>query len=330
MQLKVAAPPPSDQDFKIIYNGEEFAVSKFKMALVSPKFRKISNFTESPSVAVTGLAPTAVFGLFVRAIHGARLNITPENAVHLMVLSDEWGVNSVKSECTTFLTSHGELEEVLTQIPKSASPAFESVISSRLDAALQIPSLANFPLDTLTRILNHKSRILNNHHLLQKFILSLLDRYKSDASVLVSALDIRQLSAEEALQVLEHPQLTKTSAVESTVTLIKESAALKAQLEENKVILSQVLSRLEKLEAGTADSIKKMEDRITTTTSRRGSGSASEKKSARRTPELEEKPKKEGKRTAKEVTPTFTKKITLVKPKESLVEDVPFDVLESI
>jgi hypothetical protein len=217
------------------------------------------------------------------------------------------------------------MEDIMTQVLKGPSPAFESMISARLDAALQIPSFANFPLEILSRILNNRARVLNNHHALYKFILNLLDQYKSDASGLISALDLRQMTTEEALQILEHPHLTKTVSVESSAALIRQYAAVKKELEENKTVLNEICARLDILEQKTAPSVKKTEDRVETrkTTHER-------KRAATIRPVPEEKPKPAVKRTGSAGSAGKKSGSNKSKAKDSVVEEVPLENVTSV
>ena len=116
MSKKVTAPPPTDLDFTIVYNKNEFKVSKFKFAIYSKKIRKIPNFVNCSRFECTGIASTANFGAFIKAVQGNPLEITSSNALDLAQLSDEWEVDSLRAECRAFISSNTDLEAIFNRL----------------------------------------------------------------------------------------------------------------------------------------------------------------------------------------------------------------------
>ena len=252
----ICAPPPSEKDFTIVYNQHKIQISKFKLAVFSPRFRQIPNFIDARSFSITGAAPIATFNVFIKGAQGEQLAITKENALDLVQLAEEWQVEQIKEEAFKFISQNPDLEAIFEKIKSTheegSTEALESVIASHLDAALDLQSFYNFPLDVLARILVSKDRILNNHHKLYNFVMKMFDQYDSKASVLIPGVDIRLLSPQEALKLLEHPALQKdnnnSTTLDASTNLIRENVALKEEVAEIKDMMHDVINRIQKLE----------------------------------------------------------------------------------
>ena len=252
MSKKVTAPPPTDLDFTIVYNKNEFKVSKFKFAIYSKKIRKIPNFVNCSRFECTGIASTANFGAFIKAVQGNPLEITSSNALDLAQLSDEWEVDSLRAECRAFISSNTDLEAIFNRLKETTTESLESVIAANLDVALSLPSFEDFSIEILSRILGSKDRVLSNHHLLYKFVMKMHERYGDRAEPLLAAVDIRLLTSDEALKILKLPCLAKGTPNQVSASLIGETKDLRKQVAENNAMLNQIMARLEKLEQTTA------------------------------------------------------------------------------
>ncbi|OHT15136.1 hypothetical protein TRFO_42700 [Tritrichomonas foetus] len=252
----ICAPPPADKDFTIIYNQHKIQISKFKLAVFSPRFRQIPNFIDTKVFSITGAAPIATFNVFIKGAQGEQLAITKENALDLVQLAEEWQVEPIKEEVYKFIAANPDLEAIFEKIKNThedgSTEALETVIASHLDAALELSSFQNFPLEVLSRILVSKDRILNNHHKLYTFVMKMFEIYDSKASVLIPGIDIRLLTPQEALSLLEHPALSKdnsnSATIDASTNLIRENVALKEEVSEIKNMMHDVLQRIQKLE----------------------------------------------------------------------------------
>ncbi|KAK8885319.1 hypothetical protein M9Y10_040765 [Tritrichomonas musculus] len=255
MSQSIRAPPPAENDFTIIYNQEKIPISKFKLAIYSPRFRQIPNFVDVKTFSITGTAPVSTFKVFVKGAQGDSLEISNENAIDLVQLAEEWQVEPIRAEAFKFISQNPDLEAIFQKIKKNheegSTESLESVIASHLDSALDFESFQNFPLEVLSRILLSKDRIINNHHKLYNFVMKMFDIYDSKASVLIPGIDIRLLTQQEALSLLEHPALKKENAnsvYETSSNLIRENEALKKEVSEIKGMMQEVLQRIQKLE----------------------------------------------------------------------------------
>lgn len=255
MTQSISAPPPSENDFTIIYNQEKIQISKFKLAIFSPRFRQIPNFIDVKTFSITGTAPISTFKVFVKGAQGEKLELTNENAIDIVQLAEEWQVEPIRVEAFKFISQNPDLEAIFQKIKKNheegSTESLESVIASHLDTALDFESFQNFPLEVLARILLNKNRIINNHHKLYNFVMKMFDVYDSRASILIPGIDIRLLTQQEALALFEHPALKKESAnsvYETSSNLIRENAALKKEVSEIKGMMQEVLQRIQNLE----------------------------------------------------------------------------------
>lgn len=256
MTQTIQAPPPSDSDFTIIYNSEKITVSKFKLAIFSTRFRQIPNFSVTKMFSITGTAPIPTFKIFIQGAQGEPLEINDQNAIDLIQLAEEWQVEQIKNEAFKFISENPNLEAIFNKIKKSkdegSTEGLEKVIATHLDAALDLKSFENFPIDVLARILVHKDRILNNHQKLYNFIMKMLGIHDSKASALVPAIDIRLLTAQEALNLFEHPALQKETSgavtFEAQSSILRENQALKKEISEIKDTMQAILQRMQKLE----------------------------------------------------------------------------------
>ena len=150
MTQSISAPPPSENDFTIIYNQEKIQISKFKLAIFSPRFRQIPNFIDVKSFSITGTAPISTFKVFVKGAQGEKLELTNENAIDIVQLAEEWQVEPIRIEAFKFISQNPDLEAIFQKIKKNheegSTESLESVIAAHLDTALDFESFQNFPL----------------------------------------------------------------------------------------------------------------------------------------------------------------------------------------
>lgn len=159
------------------------------------------------------------------------------------------GVDFVCSQAVDFLSANPDWESLPATPESEPSPEFEAVLGRHLDSVLSIPSFGNFPLSVLARVLTHRERILSDGHLRHHFVISEFERFGADASVLLPAIGIRFLSADNALALLEHPEFAAASPLLGLAAEFRMQANdLKAEIAAMAQFVGDLLERIGALE----------------------------------------------------------------------------------
>lgn len=268
---------PRPDDFTFIYNDQETHVSKYHFALYSSKFRKIPEFYVTNSLAIQDDPPFDVFCQFLRAAQGIEINIKVDNAIDILHFCEVWEVESVASDVKKLISSTTELnravQKILSAKKKGSNYNLEDLIANNIDTALQIQSLTDFPIQTLTRIINSPTCIIKKPHRYYRFVKQMLNKIGPEASILASRIDFTKLSSEEAIDFLRHPKLIKSfiadSLTEATILLLQDNNKFSNQLTEYRNQLNQMIQRVKALEQSTAfdysdnpDSVKQINKKI--------------------------------------------------------------------
>lgn len=247
--MKTAKAPEAPKDFIIIYEGERIPVSKIKLAMYASNFKEIINQATMNTIKISDTAPLTTMVQFIKAIQGEQFALTPDNVNDIQRLAQKWGANTVLEATANYLDSCSELGSIVNSVQKDPNTELSQQLlenfAAQIDAAISIPSFAEFTLDNLIKIFSNSKLRVKDHHNLQRFLLKILGIHGRKASQLFTCLDLSRLTPREALEILENNNLDKSyigeSAANVCIHLIKESNDLKKQMN----ILS---SRLEDIE----------------------------------------------------------------------------------
>lgn len=273
---ELQAQPPTETDFTIVYNGNDIQISRFKLAVASPKFQKIPNFMETKSLQVTGTTPLPTFQNFLEAAqNNAKIEINQENAADLLNLANEWEIESLQTEIKEFINSNSDLQTIIEQLQQKENDEpnseLESTLASHLDSVLSIESFSNFKVPVISRIINNPNRLNRNHTELFHFIMSMIERYGAEAYELAHCIDVRQLSPEDSLTLLGHDCMkenTLTQSISAALSmLIQENMELREQFDGAKSKINSLSVRLEAVEQNNPENdsqtSKKIQDIMT-------------------------------------------------------------------
>jgi hypothetical protein len=203
--MEAGTPDPLDQ-FSIFYNGSEITISKFKYALYSLRFRRISGFGTATSLYVTGEHSLPTFQTFLHGAQGFPIEVTSTNSLDLLDLCSEWDTPTLHSVIWHFISKSPNCEIICDRVSRQPSdPDLEKILSEHINEAMNFASFRNFPLNTLQRIISSATSL--DPHLHCRFVLEMLGRCGEAASVLALSLNIRQLTARKAEDLLTAPQL---------------------------------------------------------------------------------------------------------------------------
>lgn len=121
-------------------------------------------------------------------------------------------------------------------------------LASHLDASVSIPSFSEFPLDTLESIFTHPKVYIKDYHHIQRFLMEMLNRYKSKASPLFKCINLIRLTPEEALQILDNKDLDKSYIGETASDVAAYFLRQKDDLKDQMNKLSQRLDEIEQFD----------------------------------------------------------------------------------
>lgn len=193
--------PPEEFDFTLIYNETDVSISKFKLALNSPRFQGIRDFMARDRYCCSGTASLATFRNFITGAQGGKYELTKENAVDMITLVTEWEVSHMWADCLNFILNDKELKAryKARDDEMEALSDLEMTLTTHLDAALTMPSFALFPIESLHRMLTSECRVLHDQRALLDFVMKIIDGYGEDAFPLIDAVDSRYVTREEEL-----------------------------------------------------------------------------------------------------------------------------------
>jgi hypothetical protein len=253
----LASEDPLDA-FSIIYNSTEIPISKFKFALYSPRFRRISNFILAKSLVVTGDASLSTFRLFLAEVQGDRTDFADDVIYDLLDLSAEWETQAFTKRILESISHSAKYNELCAKLfarkEKWPNHELESILIQNINTAITFPAFKHLSLATLHRILRSPDADINPH-LHVRFVLDMLELFHKDASILTESIDIRKLTPQEARELLSSPYLVTSflspSVPALTLSLIEQNTALSQRLQTTEASLEAVLHRLESLEENT-------------------------------------------------------------------------------
>jgi hypothetical protein len=257
--------------FSIIYNSTEIPISKFKFALDSRKFRRISDFISAQSLTVTGDPPVSTFQLFAAGVQGESIEITEDTAYDLLDLSADWETEAFTSVVLDFIAKSQRYDAVCAKLAESnqqrPSHELEAILIEHVNAAIAFPAFKNLSLAALHRILGSPDANVDPHlHL--RFVLDMLETFHSDASILASSIDLGKLSGDEVKSLISSRDLVKAfvnpSLCSATLTLLQQNETLFQRVQKTESALELVLQRLETLENNSNQTtrVNDMENRL--------------------------------------------------------------------
>jgi TPR repeat protein len=117
---------PKKNQMNLICDGQPFTVAKSKLLDNLAFFGDHPERLSGADVQVQTKVTTTVFTEFVKALEGSEVDITEDNVTSLSALSTEFGFDSLKADCDSFLLLH-------PPVPVSSSIA-AGVLESRLSS----------------------------------------------------------------------------------------------------------------------------------------------------------------------------------------------------
>ncbi|KAH0786000.1 F5/8 type C domain containing protein [Histomonas meleagridis] len=241
--------------FAIYYNSQEIIISRFRFALYSNKFRQLPEFKNSNCLTINGNVLFSTFSNFLKGAQGEEFDVTEDNFIQLLQLSEEWETSTVEDsilKAISHFPNYEKLCQKITEDETSIDEKLEKVLSEHLSDVIFLPSFMCFPLDSIKRIIiSAKGNI--NYHLLLDFILKLEEKRGDDALMLTNFIDLQQLTSTEARKLFGIPSIQKyinpQKFIEFSLSLTKENEDLIQKVDSMDSIIRKLIEKVDKLEA---------------------------------------------------------------------------------
>ena len=229
-------------DFNLIFAGRKFPVSKYKLSLLSPKFRNlIENDSQISSLEIHEKTTTSIFQQFIKAAQGEEFDLTVQNANDLLNLSKSWEIEALSSQIEDFMKSNS----IEPKAPEADNiDDLIEILAKNIDKTVRIPSFAYLPLDTINKVLTNENMKCNDNHSLLLFVLKLLDLHGQKATKLALSIDLTKLPANDICQLLDHPNLDKQLFAPKLIPTAKFFVLATSKLEDSFEALETGISNL--------------------------------------------------------------------------------------
>ena len=215
------------KDLTIIYKGrkereghifesiEEYQTSKEEFLRKLRYFkRKSTEINQMNEIFIHDEYSHSIFKTFINSIESDKIEINDDNYDSINSLSQKYEYLELTNELSKFKKTRPDIVEIINQKDQNRfNSEQEEKLSKHLDICLMNEKFINFPIQTLSRILNSPNRVLNNHHLLFEFVKKLIkksdmekqqknikldeEQNHENLQVLLSCLDLNEMSNDE-------------------------------------------------------------------------------------------------------------------------------------
>ena len=242
METFISEPSTFEKDFDLIFAGKKFPVSKFKFALMSPKFRDlIKDDSNIKSLEFPEKTTTAIFQEFIKAAQGEEFELTIENSNDLLFLSQKWGIEELSKQIEDFMKTNGI--EQKPQVEENNDNLIE-ILAQNIDKTLRIPSFSYLPLEQIEKVLGNEKMQCRDNHSLFLFVKKMLDLHGQKATKLALSIDLTKLPSQDISELLDHPNLDKPLFAPKLIPTAKYFVIANSKLEDSFETLETGVSNL--------------------------------------------------------------------------------------
>ena len=226
----------SEKDFTIIYKGlkDENDKDGSKEEIIEIKTSKDEllrhlRYLKSKSNEIKYLDEyfihdefhISIFKEFIESIQTNKIELTEQNCTEYYKISSKYEYYELKSIVEDFINNRPDIQKAIdhlisnNDINDETNEEKEKLIAKNLDFCLKYGNISNLPISMLLRILNSPEKILNDYHLLFKFIMSKISEAEAknldesdngfieNIEILVTSLDYNEMSNDEIFELLE-------------------------------------------------------------------------------------------------------------------------------
>lgn len=166
--------------------------------------------------------PFNIFSEFISSVNTKEIFLDENNFEAYYKLSCKYEFHELKMKIEEFMNNRPDLTSLVDQLITTSKSNLtenndndlfkEEILSKNLDVVLQNNLLKKLPIETIIRVLNSPKRILKNHHLLFKFVISEMKNASEKKlntndqmiyAILPSTLDYNLMTRSEIIELLE-------------------------------------------------------------------------------------------------------------------------------
>lgn len=175
-----------------------------------------SNFLDGEQLAIGSKTPLEHFQIFLPAVQRQPYRITEENVDIFEALAQEWGVDSVQTECRIW---RGDPAAILKKFIHDAAEkkehgkdknGFKDVIekiAQHIDEYLELDSFMLIPPRYITEIVNHPKLNVTNKREFFKVLLAIINLRRERCSEWLNKVDVDVLTEEDILTALRSKRI---------------------------------------------------------------------------------------------------------------------------
>ena len=163
----------------------------------------------------------SIFKEFIESIQTSKIELTEQNYAEYYKISSKYEYHELNKVVENFINNRPDIQKIIDQISSNdinndyLDEEKEKLIAKNLDFCLKYGNLSNLPISMLIRILNSPEKILNDYHLLFKFIMTKIseaethnfdesdDNFLENIEILVTSLDYNEMTNDEILELLD-------------------------------------------------------------------------------------------------------------------------------
>lgn len=214
--------------------------------------KKSSEINQTHLIYIKENVPFGLFESFILSTETNEIDINDKNFDKFYYLSCKYEYEELKKEIENFIDTRPDVQFVLNQfIEKNfeIEPEKEELIAKNIDIAIKTGILNQIPLEIIIRILNSPKKVVKDHHLMFKFVISLLKNFsKSEEnfeciSFLTSSLDYCKMTNEEIEELFKaadrNIMFSPQNADEKILLFIDEEKKMKNKIVELEKKISQ-------------------------------------------------------------------------------------------
>jgi hypothetical protein len=200
---------PTECDGAFLFKNDEFPVLTTLVLALSPTTRQFTGQTRFVRRITSNVSPDSV-AEFAKLFQSNHCQITPSNALDLLLLCQELGVSPGVAKVTEFLGSNS-IDLLISSLSQNlndsdATAQLEVVLSKQLIDNIDNKRLMQLPFPCLQRVI--RSVPLDNSDTkrkLFKFCLSVFDHFGPKASGLFNIFELKDLSPQETEDLTNRP-----------------------------------------------------------------------------------------------------------------------------
>jgi hypothetical protein len=189
-------PGYSTPDAVLHFKGEDFGIQWPLFVIHSQRFRR--DPCPTSKIHITSDVSRDAVVQFINATQNAEFFLSRDTAYDLVVLSDEFDVDTLRARVIEWMSANESsllISTLQNELKRNVDTTItESKIRSQFERHLRDPSLIDLPLSVLLRIVDNG---VDDIHSIFDFLMRCLDRFGSSGSILFRNFDISRLSLNE-------------------------------------------------------------------------------------------------------------------------------------